>query len=343
MNLPLEIVSADWILEAHNSHVVEALKYQAEVEPRFTIRRFIPPAGYTNPNKAESMLVAEIVACLELDRMGIKPPEIDVEIAICALRLMQRGWPMYAVKSELVEDLSRTDPPDDLSWNDIEIAVDGATFLMPDTPEMREYFKSPKSPVAISFCVVKPEESSPFGPVLTGRSKPVVLMATMFYDTCNSRLNHVVVCGELADPMCQLGASLQIQPEAGLSGAITEADIVRQRRATRMAANLMAYLASGEYLESLTATTSGSACLRPAKVGRKAQDALYGVRWLGVGHHRTGPPLGGHHASPRTHWRRGCFRRQPYGKGRALRKVIWIRPVMVGADAQPVFPPLPAG
>lgn len=33
----------------------------------------------------------------------------------------------------------------------------------------------------------------------------------------------------------------------------------------------------------------------------------------------------------RAHWRRGHWRRQPYGEGRALRKLIWVMPMLVGA------------
>lgn len=40
----------------------------------------------------------------------------------------------------------------------------------------------------------------------------------------------------------------------------------------------------------------------------------------------------------RTHWRRGHWRRQVYGEGRALRKLIWVMPMVVGAsdDAEPL-------
>lgn len=33
-----------------------------------------------------------------------------------------------------------------------------------------------------------------------------------------------------------------------------------------------------------------------------------------------------------THWRRGHWRRQPHGQGRALIKLMWIRPALVAAD-----------
>lgn len=35
----------------------------------------------------------------------------------------------------------------------------------------------------------------------------------------------------------------------------------------------------------------------------------------------------------KMHWRRGHWRNQPYGRGRSLRRIIWIMPVLVNADA----------
>lgn len=40
-------------------------------------------------------------------------------------------------------------------------------------------------------------------------------------------------------------------------------------------------------------------------------------------------PLGGTHASPRTHWRRGHWRRVAIGEGRGERKWHWFQPVLV--------------
>lgn len=40
---------------------------------------------------------------------------------------------------------------------------------------------------------------------------------------------------------------------------------------------------------------------------------------------------GGTHASPTAHWRAGHWRQQAYGKGRKLRRMVHIEPVLVGA------------
>lgn len=39
----------------------------------------------------------------------------------------------------------------------------------------------------------------------------------------------------------------------------------------------------------------------------------------------------GTHASPRMHWRRGHFRQQAFGVGRAEHKILWIEPMLINA------------
>lgn len=41
---------------------------------------------------------------------------------------------------------------------------------------------------------------------------------------------------------------------------------------------------------------------------------------------------GHHHASPETHWRRGHWRMQAHGEGRALRRLTWVRPCLVNRE-----------
>jgi hypothetical protein len=53
-------------------------------------------------------------------------------------------------------------------------------------------------------------------------------------------------------------------------------------------------------------------------------------------HVRRHLPKGGTHASPRLHWRRGHFRRQPCGPGFSERKTIWLEPVLVGAGEKEI-------
>ncbi len=46
-----------------------------------------------------------------------------------------------------------------------------------------------------------------------------------------------------------------------------------------------------------------------------------------------GEHAGGSHASPRPHWRKGYFRMQPHGPKMSLRRMRFIKPVMVMKNA----------
>lgn len=46
---------------------------------------------------------------------------------------------------------------------------------------------------------------------------------------------------------------------------------------------------------------------------------------------RTRAGMGSGQGHPESHWRRGHWRNQPHGVGRALRKLIWMMPIWVGA------------
>lgn len=56
-------------------------------------------------------------------------------------------------------------------------------------------------------------------------------------------------------------------------------------------------------------------------------------RYLGKDYQGCGnAPLGGTHASPRAHWRKGHFRHQACGQRLTSRRLVWIEPMYIGAD-----------
>jgi len=76
--------------------------------------------------------------------------------------------------------------------------------------------------------------------------------------------------------------------------------------------------------------------VRPQKIkhGRVKHSELWSPNLIGRCYRtiREGPG-GGTHASPRVHWRRGHVRSQPHGPRRALRKPVWIEPVLIGLQS----------
>jgi hypothetical protein len=80
-----------------------------------------------------------------------------------------------------------------------------------------------------------------------------------------------------------------------------------------------------------------------ASVKKRTQSKLesLGYRRIYIGGRslHQGPAVDGPTAKKRTHWRRGHWKRQPYGPGKALRKLVLIKPTLVnpgeGHDAPP--------
>lgn len=64
--------------------------------------------------------------------------------------------------------------------------------------------------------------------------------------------------------------------------------------------------------------------------GEKATRELVYAGWAQI--HRLGVPAQQSDQNVRAHWRRGHWRRQPYGPRKALRKLIRIAPVIVGGN-----------
>ncbi|MTJ93587.1 MAG: hypothetical protein F8N36_12085 [Desulfovibrio sp.] len=60
------------------------------------------------------------------------------------------------------------------------------------------------------------------------------------------------------------------------------------------------------------------------------------VRKSAPGQHGNEPGAGGEGRPVEAHWRRGHWRRQPYGQGRALIKLKWIRPTLVASDGSDI-------
>lgn len=84
----------------------------------------------------------------------------------------------------------------------------------------------------------------------------------------------------------------------------------------------------------------------PLDKRRKQRSALTAdgyaiVRLVGKEVATEAAPSAGIHASVRVHWRRGHWRQQRHGAGRALIKRIWIKPVLVGKDAMQDDTPVP--
>lgn len=88
---------------------------------------------------------------------------------------------------------------------------------------------------------------------------------------------------------------------------------------------LLAMLARPELLEKST-------LIRKVPSKKGGEKEFWTPNIIGK-HYRMRRELGGSHASPRMHWRRGHCRMQPYGHELSERKRIWLEPCLVCAKS----------
>lgn len=68
------------------------------------------------------------------------------------------------------------------------------------------------------------------------------------------------------------------------------------------------------------------------KKARGGKEAWWTPRWVGQRYKRPTVNLGGSHASPRAHWRRGHMKAVRHGEGRQQSRIVWIQPTLVNAQ-----------
>jgi hypothetical protein len=239
------------------------------------------------------------------------------------------------VKEELCEAMFMTDPPDDMKWGELEWPIPAATFLIPDTEQVRKEFSITR-PIAITVGrLTKPPKGKEvtldhlLGKVrMPDGSYARDMVAIFYWDDAEKRpMFHDVTAPPDWTLAQSLDPSTNTLSDPGMK--FTGEDAKRIGACTRMAVNLLAFMTSSyEPLEK-----DSEQPLRKASTRRnREKDALFGIRWLGATFRLRRHPIGGHHASPRGHWRRGFYRQQPHGPGRKMRRVQWIAPVFVNSE-----------
>jgi len=320
-----------------NAEAVEAATRLVVYLPGMNFHRFVPPEGFLSPNIVEVMLIGSVEVCRRAFSQNTMASLSDVACAALGVESSRVRWPMYALKEELADALLHTRAPGDMTWAELEWPIETATFLLPDVSEMNDHFLSPGNPIAITVGrFLSPYPMPPIGKnfVVTDSFNFAgnglrVLMDVLYFDSVANSLLAQTMVARMDDSLDLSGQAIMPQPPGALGAmALNDQDMIRQRRVVEMAANILAFMASG--YEPIPIPSAGPTLVRPASPKHK-RDALFAVRWLGQAYRRirVGPSLGGHHASPIVHWRCGHFRSQPYGPKRALRKPIWIQPVMV--------------
>ena len=308
-------------------------------------RRYIPPHGYANPNKNASWIASVAI----LAQLEPNLNDVQKNVTIVGLKLAECSCPTVFVGQEFIEALTMTDPPEDMRLENLQWPWDAVTFVLPDAFVMkffgryapfvriaRQGYGWLKPPAALMPLVpvgvdIEKFEKDAFG---------VFIVSTeMDDDTGNGTHDYCTGHRMNTDVRTMLDCTNPNYKEFTKDGETKDfkpEDREFTRKFAAVAVHLM--LALNVIPDNQELFTPESMA-RPAKIKRGVivKEELWHPRILGKDYllpKAHGPALGGTHASPRLHVRRGHWRQQRFGKQRSLIKPIWIRPMLVGVEQE---------
>jgi hypothetical protein len=313
----------------------------------FFPRRISSPHGYLNPIRYAGTVAIHHIARKEIVKRHIEMPNIDKAIYAADIIGCKMRWPTYFVAEDFLRAIAATDPPEDYKLGDAHLPLDSMLLCLPER-FMQSYIGKWKVPF-IHICKIPSGNiKSELGDVDVSAPMfvfhfPVLLSHGPHIDYCSwgpmegdvkgmasiefvdATIKDIISSTE--DDFNKVLESHNIKPDE----KPTEAeDIEISKKMTSLSVKLLLGMtACPEHVVEATGYRppkfKGSICV---------QSALWHPNWIGAAYKSQHEAGTGHHASPRWHWRKGHWRNQPYGKGRALKKLIWIEPILIHAEEQ---------
>jgi hypothetical protein len=312
----------------------DAEKALPDVFRKFYPRRYENIVSYHSPKQVAGALTQMVG---ELHYLGLTQLGTAMKLMLPAMDYMvERRMPMFFVAPKLLEAVKRSDFQDEIDWVNLKLPYEHGCFVMPkggfphhsdgeciciwwSRVQPGEYTvkaADAKNKIAITTnalgIVAFTEHGVFYDSNLTDAIRPMVKMRNLFYKYGDKVPDSS--SGAMDEPL-----RAEDEPFIEQMGAIVFGlFLAMNARAGLVTAGSRLKLVKGKPGQSNVEYWT------PNVIGKN---------------YETKKVLGaGTHASPRMHWRRGCYRHQHFGVGNTEVKVIWIEPCLVaaGAKAEPV-------
>lgn len=302
-------------------------------------RRIIPPNGYTNPYYYAGSTVCGLLMGSKMIRKGDTGGH-STHILL-ASKLVERQVPTYFIMPEYLEAVMATDPPGDMTLENIHWPMPAMLFCLPDgftmkycglnspfisvahvmmgdhpmTEEGRKVFKAINLNMAICL---ENEKFLMHYPVFIDDKPPVDYTGTYAVKRPIS---------EMYDTTLEV---VTASKDEEVEEKVRKQEAQWNRAMNRLGIKLLLAVTARPQLIEVGAQA------RPERIKRGfvVKEALWHPNVIGRGYRiKRDPdyqPIGTH-ASPVMHWRKGHWRTQKYGPGWSKLKVIWIEPMLVNA------------
>jgi len=295
-------------------------------------RRIIPPNGYPSPRNwwAESTVKAMSVYYDTEQKFITEERQRDVQMfATTHTKLVELQGPTYFVSDALIDALERTDVEQTIPMEELNFPHDAMLFVLPTARRFAEVQGILDHPSYITMFTIARAEHAKFGHSY---------IVTMIDSDGMSCYSHYPCSGTYGDQLKQYGENFILSNPIEfyrneLGKEVTEEKLAEDKRqigeTVRLAWKLLCAMNAPNEIVRV-----GGGILRDAreKRGRKgARRTMWSPIMLDLAEKVQGGDGESTGAGVRLHWRRGHFRRQVCGEGRAQRKMIWIKPHKVGS------------
>ena len=280
---------------------------------------------YWSPKAIAAVLLNSGLTDWQQHKGPYHPPEWGPALHYVLEMLRSYRMPFYYVAPALLDAVLRSELPEDIAWDQIQLPLPCATFILPENGFSHPLHGSVRF---ISYAVTEPGQvaHSPYGPRLRNSHYKAIDILT-FSGSDNLAFNGL--CMTAGEPVKRDKISKCINGirESGFQLESEEDWDFSERYPNLLFRILLAMQARPELISKSQFTGKRNKRNReiwtPNIIGKD-----YQIK-------RSGPAAEGSGGwNVRMHWRRGHLRIQPHGPNNSLRKTIWIEPMLIGAEVQ---------
>ncbi|MFZ4778615.1 MAG: hypothetical protein ACOYM3_24880 [Terrimicrobiaceae bacterium] len=286
---------------------------------RYYPRKYAGVGGWTSPK-----VPAAVFAIAESDTT---PPSTvldrDTDALLAGIRITLENllMPTYWIGKDLAVAADKTKPPHEINIDDLQLPLPAALFLLPEKtltfPNGIDASWMAIGKIRWSFPKADPGEE--YFTVVTGAPGVTAVAFIRAGERFTYRDAEYVALDENGN--CRADATFA----GSVSGdSARSACTSLSAKMCRMSVNLIMMLNA---IPRLAEETTRGSSQKPA-TGKAARRPC-SPNWIGQTFKLAAPSLGGHHASPRMHWRRAHNRQQPYGPKLSMRRRIRVQAALV--------------
>jgi hypothetical protein len=318
-----------------------AAKCRDRVSAKLSLpKRYRPLKGYPHPDYFA--YAYELNQTLFTSQRLRNDKNLTIHVgAVLMEKLVDYKVPTYYASADLLTALSRTEPPETNDWQDFKLPFPAVRFLFPSDWSLQALGRVVTH--ALIGIVRKGEVVGIRWPVPNNNVELAESAVCIFLEAIEPEDNpnagdpaqfylNINPDEPLSFAMSQPFTFWQVAPTEQFQTQIGE-DAFSKRAFTLILGLAMTMTAVPEFTEQSKllqqAITKGQG---PSK--ETVRPALWEAGFIGRAYKIPVPKehQGGTHNSPIAHWRCGHWRRQKHGPGLTKTKLIWMKPVFVGAE-----------